>query len=177
MAETLTDALNETRIPTGESLGELSGRSPLLIVFLRHAGCPFCREALDQLQRDRERIEQAGTQIVLVHMTSDEKAAALFQKYGLDDVPRISDPEKTLYETFELKRGAAGQVMGPRVWWQGFKTTVLGGHWPGVPEGDVFQLPGAFVVADGEIIRAFRPENSADHPDYAEFACELPPRE
>lgn len=124
----------------------------------------------------RKTIEARGTRIVLVHMFEDASAAKLLAKYGLDDVPRISDPQRTLYEAFELKRGKVSQVVGPGVWWKGFRTTVLGRHLPGVPEGDVLQLPGAFVVHDGEIVRAFRAENSADRPDFEEFAaCELPP--
>ena len=123
------------------------------------------------LRRQRAAIEESGTQIVLVHMMSDERAAAMFGKYGFGDVPRISDPDRKLYEAFELKRGGIGQVMGPRVWWKGFKSTILKGHLPGKPGHDVFQLPGAFLVMDGEIVRAFRPETSADHPDYAELAA------
>jgi peroxiredoxin len=178
MPQTLSEALQHTPVHTGENIDELSRKTPLLMVFLRHAGCPFCREALAQLRRDRGAIEAAGTRIVLVHMTADESAKTLFAKYGLDDVPRVADPERKLYAAFELKRGTAGQVMGPRVWWKGFRTTFLRGHLPGIPEGDVFQLPGTFLVADGEILRAFRTDDSAGHPDYAEFAtCELPDRE
>ena len=175
MTTALAKTLEQATTHSGENLLSLSRERPLLMVFLRHAGCPFCRETLARLQADRKMIEQQGVRIVLVHMTTEEQAAALFAKYGLDDVPRVSDPERKLYESFELKRGKAHQVMGPRVWWKGFKTTILRGHLPGIPEGDVFQLPGAFLVAEGEIVQAFRPDNSADHPDYVEFAtCELP---
>lgn len=175
MGEALTKALQTTRVNSGETLDELSRQSPLLVVFLRHGGCPFCREALAKLKADREQIESHNVRIVLVHMMGDAEASNLFTKYGLDDVPRVSDPDQELYQAFELKRGKITQVMGPAVWWKGFKTTILRGHLPGIPKGDVFQLPGTFLVADGEIVRAFRPENSAEHPDYAEFAaCELP---
>jgi len=109
-------------------------------------------------------------------MADDDRAKQLFAKYGMDDVSRISDPGRRLYEAFALQRGTAGQVMGPRIWWKGFKTTVLRGFLPGKPTGDVFQLPGTFLVHEGEILRAHRPDNTADHPDFVEFAvCETSP--
>lgn len=174
MPQSLSEAL-QTPANTGESLDTLSRETPLLMVFLRHAGCPFCREALALLKKDRAVIEAGGARIALVHMTSDEDAKMLFAKFGLDDVPRVADPERKLYEAFELKRGTVNDVMGPKVWWKGFRTAILGGNGFGIPKGDVFQMPGTFLVANGEIVRAFRADDSTGHPDYAEFAaCEMP---
>jgi peroxiredoxin len=173
MPQTLADALQQTQADTGERLDALSRDTPLLMVFLRHAGCPFCREALAQLQKDRATIEAGGVRIVLVHMTTDASAQKLFAKYGLDDVPRVADPERKLYDAFELKRGTVNDVIGPKVWWKGFRTAILQGNGFGVPAGDVFQMPGTFLVANGEILRAYRSDDSSGHPDYAEFAaCE-----
>ncbi|MCA9267416.1 MAG: redoxin domain-containing protein, partial [Planctomycetales bacterium] len=142
--------------------------TPLLVVFLRHSGCAFCRETLAQLARNREQIEAAGARIVLVHMMSDDaEAARLFARYGLDDVPRVSDPERRVYEQFGLARGSWQQVMGPPIWWRGFQAIFLRGHFPGVPRGDLRQLPGAFVVSQGAITRAFRAEDSVGEFDAA----------
>jgi hypothetical protein len=153
----------------GANLAELSHAKPRLVVFLRHGGCTFCRQALADLARDRVKIEQSGTGIVLVHMETDAAAAALFATYNLADVPRISDPERQIYEAFELHRGSLAQVAGPAVWWKGF-VSLLTGSLPGRPTSDVFQLPGTFLVQDGKIMKAFRNENSADRPDYCDVA-------
>lgn len=107
--------------------------------------------------------------IVLVHPGSEENAASLFAKYDLDDVPRVADAELKLYGEFELKRGSVGQFAGPGIWWKGFKTTILRGHLPGKPDGDVKQLPGTFLYHNGEVLRAHRPDISAEHPDFVEF--------
>lgn len=166
-------------VPTrsGATLEELSRQTPTLVVFLRHSGCPFCREALSRIAHDRREIEGAGTRIVLVHMLPDEQAAKFFAEYGLGDVDRISDPGQEVYRAFGLGRGGIGQVMGPRTWWRGFKAVVLKGHRPGRPVGDIYQLPGVFLLVDGRTIRSFRPENSSELPNYAEFsACEIPER-
>ena len=164
-----------TRTHDGQALADLAGRSPLLIVFLRHGGCPFCRETLADLAARRSAIEGAGVTIVLVHMMDDDDAAELFARYDLHDLPRISDVERRLYDAFALKRGRVGEVVGPRVWWRGFKTAVLARHGFGKPAGDIFQLPGAFLLVQGQIVRAHRSRTSADRPNLDDLtACPLP---
>jgi hypothetical protein len=155
---------------TDRTLKALSEESPVLLVFLRHGGCPFCRETLSELARLRGKIEGAGVRIALVHMLSDESASKLFARYGLQDLARFSDPGQKLYADFELARGGISAVMGPRVWWSGLKST-LSGNLPGIPEGDVRQLGGTFLVHHGEIVKAFRATSSADRPDYQAMAC------
>lgn len=149
-------------------LAARSERQPLLMVFLRHSGCPFCRQALADLQRQRGKIEANGVQIVIVHMIDDPNAAhEFFARYNLGDVPAVADPEQKLYAAFGLIRGAAGSYLGPRVWWRGLKCTLFEGHLPGKPKGDVSQLAGAFLVFRHHIVRAIRHATSADRPDYA----------
>lgn len=150
----------------GVTLDELSRLSPVLIVFLRHMGCTFCREALADLAAMRRRIEQEGARLVLVHMSPEESAAKFFARYGLEDVQRISDPERTLYRAFGLPRGRFGDVLGPKVWWRGFQAGVLGRHGVGRLMGDGFQMPGVFLVFHGEILRSYRHQSAADRPDY-----------
>ncbi|MEJ7607605.1 MAG: redoxin domain-containing protein [Bryobacteraceae bacterium] len=89
-----------TKTEDGITLEQLSRHSPVLLVFLRHAGCTFCREALADLARQRKQVEQSGVQIALVHMGSSAEGGRLSLKYGLDDLPRISDPNRTLYRAF-----------------------------------------------------------------------------
>lgn len=161
--------LHAARTQTGRTLGELSAVRPQLVVFLRHSGCTFCRQALADLARERAVIERSGTGVVLVHMQDESTAAALMASYGLSEVPRISDPQRTLYDAFQLHRGTMGQVAGPAVWWAGLKS-LTAGHLPGIPAADVFQLPGAFLLFQGKILKAFRAETSAAHPDYCEMA-------
>jgi len=171
MESTLSEILNQARSQDGRTLDELSRQLPTLVVFLRHGGCPFCRETLADVARDRSAIESAGNQIALVHMMSDQQACALFQKYALVDLSRFSDSNQRVYHAFGLQRGNVNQVMGPRVWWRGFKAAILSRHWFGKPVGDVFQLPGAFLIADGKIVRQFLPKNSADRPNLLELAA------
>lgn len=169
----ILDEAAGARTQTGQTLLELSRRGPVLVLFLRHSACTFCRQALADLAARRDAITAAGAQIVLVHMQSDAEAARLFARYGLDDAGRISDPERKLYQAFQLPRGTLAQVAGPGVWGAGLKS-LLSGHAPGIPSADVWQLPGAFLIKDGKIVRGFRAATSADRPDYAELvACPI----
>ena len=52
-------------------------------------------------------------------MGDDQSAAEFFAGYGLDDVPRFSDPQCRLYRSFVLRRGSILQLFGPFVWWRG----------------------------------------------------------
>lgn len=138
-----------------------------LLVFLRHSGCPFCKQALADLKAAREDIESTGAEIVLVHMMTDEdEAHSFFARYGLGDVTAISDPDQELYDLLGIERGKASQYMGPRVWLQGAVCTLFEGHLPGMPRGDVSQLGGVVLLEDGQVLRKHLCGTSADRPDY-----------
>ncbi|MDB5334757.1 MAG: AhpC/TSA family protein [Planctomycetaceae bacterium] len=167
------DVLNALRTQTGESLDELSRKSPVLVVFLRHCACTFAREALDDVARQRAAITASGTTIVLVHMQTDAEAQALFTRYKLGDLPRISDPEQKLYQAFDLQRGSVWQVMGPANVLPAI-ASIFRGNGSAIPNSDIFQLPGAFLMRDGQVVNAFRATRSSERPDYAVLAgCKI----
>lgn len=153
---------------SGESLLELSRQSPVLLVFLRHAGCTFCREALADLGRQRAEIESRGTRIVLVHMSPARDFEDLAAGYGLRGVAHISDPAKSAYQAFGLGRGNLLQLFGPGIWARGLQAT-LGGHMVGKLQGDGFQMPGLFVLEDGRITQSYIHRDAGDRPDYCSF--------
>ncbi|TWU37025.1 peroxiredoxin-like family protein [Novipirellula artificiosorum] len=166
----LEEANHAASTQFGMTLSRLSGEQPVLLVFLRHLGCTFCRETLADLSTRREQVEKHAT-IVLVHMTPEDAASQkLFDKYSLGDVHRISDAESKLYRAYGLTRGQARQLLGPSVWWSGFKAAVLKRHAVGKLQGDGFQMPGVFLVHHDQIIKAFRHRSSADRPDYCDIA-------
>jgi len=167
--EVLAFALRH-RLGTGLTIDQLSQKSPVLLVFLRHAGCTFCREALADLAKQRDRLESAGINLVLVHMNEPEFGRQFLSGYGLDDLPAISDPNRTLYRAFGLRRGDMRMLFGPKVWWRGFQAGILGGHGVGRLKGDGFQMPGVFLIFHGQILRSWRHQSAADRPDYVKFA-------
>ncbi len=168
----LADLLRTSRANTGQSLDELSRQAPALVVFLRHTGCPFCREAMRDVHRQREAIAAAGVTPVFVHQgPEDEAARAIFECEHVADIPRISDPDRHLYRAFELRRGNLWQMFGPKVWWRSMQAIATGSR-AGRVVGDAFQMPGVFVLHKGRIVRAFRHASQADRPDYQGISCD-----
>jgi peroxiredoxin len=164
--------LETVQTNSGETLTALSQRAPVLMAFLRHAGCPFCREAAADLAQERPMFESLGVRLAVVHMGDDRLGKKFLESYGLADMPRVADPERTLYRAFKLRRGRLRQLFGIRVWRRAV-SAALRGHWPGSLQGDSFQMPGLFLIRNGEIVRTLRYETAADRPDYAEFVCGL----
>lgn len=173
-AVAVSKVLDRALTQSGRSIFELSGASPVLLVFLRHAGCSFCREALADLGRSRVAIERSGTRIVLVHMGDAVALEALLPRFGLSGVDRICDPQQELYLAFGLRRGSLGQLFGPKVFWRGLFEGVLVRYGIGAPGADASQMPAVFLVDKSEIVRRFRHRSAADRPDYLNFCAANP---
>lgn len=170
------EALDTARTQYGDRVAVLSRRDPLLLVFLRHTGCVFCREALADIATRRAGIEAGGVRIALVHMDNDdERARLVFANHQLADLPRIADPQRELYRAFGLGRGQLGQLFGWRVLRRGLDALVRGRHSVGALVGDGFQMPGVFLIVNGEVVRSFVHQTAADRPDYSDLAqCPIP---
>jgi peroxiredoxin len=160
------------RTNRGVTIGHLSCTAPVLLVFLRHTGCTFCREALADIGAARREIEASGTRIVLVHMSEPDRGTKMFSKYGLEDLHQISDPCRGLYRAFGLRRGGFWKLFGPRVWIRGVNAGIVGRHGLGRLSGDGFQMPGLFLIFHGQVLRSYRHQSAADRPDYFRFATE-----
>ena len=156
----------------GRSVYDISLESPVLIVFLRHFGCTFCREALSDLSKKQETFKNQQVKLVLVHMSDTLTAQKYFDKYQLKDFFSISDPECQFYKKFGLAKGTTNQLFGLRVWMRGVEAAVIEGHGMGPMMGDGFQMPGVFLIQNGEIRDKFIHQLSSDRPDYGKIiAC------
>ena len=164
-------ALRAAQANNGKSLWELSEESTLLVIFLRHFGCTFCKEAVRDAARQRADIQAGGATIVFVHTDTEENAKRFFEDYGMEDVPRISNPSGDLYEAFGLDRAGLREMLSPSVWFRGI-SAIAAGNLPGRPRGDVLRMPGAFVVKDGKIAKSYLHRTIAERPNIAQFSQE-----
>ena len=155
---------------SGRSLLELSFEHPVMLVFLRHFGCVFCREALSDIAQKRDSIEEKGARIVFVHMAENDIAHEYLKKFGLEVVPHISDPECRFYSAFGLTKGTFSQLFGLQVWMRGFSAGMLTSYAAGSHLGDSFQMPGVFVIMDGKVREQYIHKMVSDRPDYEELA-------
>ena len=162
-----SNVLEKMTTEEGRSIVELSKEKPLLLVFLRHFGCIFCREALQDLSKLQDEIFEKGGDLVFVHMSDKETAEQYFQRYKLKNPKWISDPDCNYYEQFGLLKGTLNQLFGFKTWVRGFDSAVLKGNgmsWKQL--GDGFQMPGVFLIERGDIKYSFIHNSVADRPDY-----------
>lgn len=120
----------------------------------------------------RPAIEATGTRLAFVHMVDEQVARPMFERHGLDDLPRLSDPGRRLYASVGLGRGSVRELFGWRVW-----RRFLGGAWRhgvGPLAGDGFQMPGACLVANGRVVRVYRSKHVADAPNYMDLSRRVP---
>ena len=153
----------------GQSLASLVADRPVFLVFLRHFGCTFCREAVAELAEKRGAIEARSARLAFVHLGTEEKAQWFFKPYGLLDVPRFSDPPGNLYQAFGLVRAELRQYLNSESIFR-MLGAWMKGHFAFYPAGDVQRMPGAFLLQQGEIRKAFRHKLVSDRPDYLALA-------
>lgn len=168
------EELERARTSRGESVWDLSFRQPLLVVFVRHAGCTFCREAVHDVGRHADAIQAAGVKPIIVHMGSIEDGRQLLRWSGRDDLDTVSDPERRLFRVFELRLGGLWQLAGPYVIWRALFGGTLFRYGFGKMIGHGMQLAGAFLVDRGVVIRSYRCRTTADKVDFAGLACARP---
>lgn len=166
-----TEALKEYKLnPSGETLFDASFRTPVMVVFLRHFGCTFCRETTRAISKKRSQIEGKGTRIVLVHMSSEEDAKLFLNNYQIEDIDTLRDPECNLYHLFGLEKGSFSQLMGIRVILRTIESGIFRRNGLGALQGDSFQMPGIFLLNKGKVIKGYRHSYASDSPDFMDLA-------
>jgi len=163
-----TQLLASIHTESGANLLELAKASPVLLVFLRHFGCSFCRQAISDVADLSAELRRSNVRAVFVHLGTPERAKPFFDYYGIGDVERISDPEATIYQNpvFQLSRKSPWlSLIQPSVWSAWLKGTIFK-HGIGKIEEDGHQMPGIFFLKDAKIVRQFRHRTMADEPNY-----------
>jgi peroxiredoxin len=161
-------ALASIQTESGVSLLALAEASPILLVFLRHFGCSFCRKAISDVAELREELDRRGVRPVFVHLGSPELAKPYFDYYGLSNVERVSDPDGAVYQNpiFAVPRkNVLGQVLNPIVW-MGWLKGPLFKHGIGKIQADADQMQAIFFLKGPHIVRRYYYKTIADEPDY-----------
>ena len=160
--------MQQYRTESGRTLLELVDESPLLLIFLRHFGCSFCRQTLDDVSKLRSQIEAKGIRPVFVHLGTPERAKPYFDYYHLSDIERVSDPQASLYTqpVFDLARQSAFSHFLVAKVWKAWLEGAIRKYGFGMLKEDGDQMPGIFFLRERAIVRAFRYKTIADEPDY-----------
>lgn len=146
------------------SLGDQLTDGPTLIIFLRFFGCIFCRETVSDLRQLSE--NQPGFPTVLFVSQAGATEARAFVRRYWPEARVVSDPEARLYAAFGVGRSVL-KPFAPGVFKARSRATGKGIE-GGSLDGDIFRLPGAFLVRGAEIHWRHEFRHSADHPDFAQ---------
>jgi peroxiredoxin len=114
------------------------------------------------LREAHAEFERRGASIAAVAQGTPSATASLC---GRHQVPFrcFADPTREAYAAFGLGRGSVAQVMGPQVMLKATISAMRGNV--GLPGGDIFQMPGTFVIdRDGIIRLAYRGDDISDLP-------------
>ncbi len=161
------EMMNAMVTNTNENLMEVTSQKPVFLVFLRHFGCVFCKEALNDLAEKKEDLLQNGIRLVFVHMSDEDVANEYFKNYHLEGVAHISDPGCAYYANFGITKGTFSQLYGLRTWIRGFGAKKAGFELEMAKNlGDSTQMPGIFLIHKGKIVDTFIHKNASDRPDY-----------
>jgi peroxiredoxin len=172
-ADDVAQALASIHTESGASLLALAEASPVLLIFLRHFGCSFCRQAINDVSDLRPELDKRGVRPVFVHLGTPERAKPFFDYYGIGDVERVSDPEAKVYQNpvFSISRiHPALTLLQPAVW-AGWLNGAIFKHGIGAIKEDGKQMQAIFFLKGPKIVRQFRYKTIADEPNYLKLVA------
>lgn len=138
--------------------------APALLVFLRHFGCPFCKETIARLRDAVQRV--AGYPPVLFFYQGSPIEGRAFMRRYWPEARAVADPDATFYDGMGVGLGGILQMFHPAVL-PALVRAGAGGHLGGEGSaGDPRRMPGLFVVRGAEILWAHRAKHQADHPEF-----------
>jgi len=143
----------------------------LALVFLRHYGCPFCKEHARHIESRSPELTAAGVSIALIGCGTGDEARAFRDELGLtNDV--YNDPDRIAYGAYGLGQAGMSAVLNPRVLAGGIRAASKG-YLPRKSSGHPLQLQGQFLIArDGIVKSAARPTTMSDIPPVSDLLAD-----
>ncbi|MGH2915320.1 MAG: SelL-related redox protein [Solirubrobacteraceae bacterium] len=164
------DRFPPLRVETVDGPQRLADRwrdGPLVISFMRHFGCTFCREHLEHLRARYAEITDAGADVVAVFHYGAQAARDFCDARELP-FGCVGDPLRAAYADLDIGRGRGRELYGWGVVRRALPAYRTAGGTRGPQGGDIAQLPGTFVVASsGRVTLAHYARNAADNPSMA----------
>jgi peroxiredoxin len=143
-------------------LGELWTERTVVLLFVRHFGCIFCRQQIAELRPLADPIRALGAELVVIGLGTVDEARAFRSEQALD-IRIFTDPTREAYCAMEMRRGGRS-VLSPGVfvralkaWRQGFRQTR--------PAGDPLQQGGVVIIDRTGVERyVFISREAGEHP-------------
>lgn len=133
---------------------------PVVLSFLRHFGCQFCRELMTKLRAAYPDFVERRAAVITIAQGTPAQAAHFGNMFRIP-FPILADPTRQAYRAYQVSEGSMNQFNPALV------SRMLGqavrGNLPGVPDhmramsgtngSSLSQLGGTFVIDTGGIIR------------------------
>lgn len=139
------------------------GETPTLLVFLRHFGCLFCRETVADLRAIAER--DAAFPPVLFFTQSGSTELRAFLRRDWPGARAVADPGRHFYAAFGIERMSPLGLLRPALW-AAERRARAKGHERGERTGDVWRLPGVFLVERARVLWSYEFRHAGDHPEW-----------
>jgi peroxiredoxin len=132
-------------------------------VFVRHLGCLFCREQLNDLRANAPAIEQAGLGLVVITPDRPDIVTAFAAGFH-PPFPILSDPRRVAYQAYGLTEGSGAQLLSPHIVARSLGALARGSRQGRSNGASTRQLPGAAIVdSTGTVVHYQRASDVADH--------------
>ncbi len=137
------------RDETGRSLAtrQLWEKQSVMVVFVRHFGCVFCRQQLSELREIIPEIRNAGVELAVIGNGTWNFIQGFKEAIGLKSLSVYTDPSLATYKAAGMDRGRTA-MLDARWIVKGLKA-FFSGHRQASTQGDALQLGGVLVVARG----------------------------
>ncbi len=156
----------EGRRLIGKMLVENLPQKPILLVYLRHLGCIFCRETVEDLRNVSSEF-RAFPPILFIHPDTQREGEEFFSRFW-PEASAISDPETRLYDLADIQEGNLIELAGPEVWVSAVRALAKGNFY-GVQGKSILRMPGVFLVLKDRILWSHSYRHIGDEPDWTKL--------
>jgi peroxiredoxin len=152
-------------------LGDTWADRPVVLTFVRHFGCLFCREQVRELKGELERIHRLGAEVVVVGNGAPNFIAGFRETTGFTG-PIYTDPSRATYRAASLKRGWT-TFLHPRAVTNALRA-ITRGNAQGSVQGDPAQQGGTLIIAPpGRVLFHHISDTAGDHPELEKLLAVL----
>ncbi|KAL0488886.1 regulator of G-protein signaling [Acrasis kona] len=172
MNNTLTEGiLYSFNTNKGISIGEISKKHKILLLFLRHTNCCFCKEALLDLSDNYKTLIKYNTIPIVVHMESPAYFERFLKKFAdgnqtMENLTSAYDEDNRISKEFKIKSGWSTQIKYIVEILTRAATNQFVNNPVKPPGTDDTRIPALFIIEDNKIINEFRHDHVAVRADY-----------
>lgn len=159
--------LSGARLPAHTLQTLLNSNRIVILHFLRHLGCIYCKHAVDQLYKLKQQ-DPGFPPVIFVHQSTPEQAEAFFEEH-YPEAAYISDTDLSLYNLFSIRKMKGLHLIDPRMVWKGIMLSFKG-YTNQLGFGNLYLLSGTFLFLNGKLVWSHRAKRAGEEPDWKKIS-------